>query len=78
MTWENGDLADYAVVSDGLVVNVIVWDGVQDYTPADGLTLVALPYTEDEDGARRYTAGIGWTYRNGEFVDERPEPEPDV
>ena len=78
MTFELG-LADYALVdADGLVVNVIVWDGVQDYTPADGLTLVALPYTEDEDGARRYTAGIGWTFRDGQFVDERPEPEPDV
>ena len=75
MTYEPG-LADYALVdADGLVVSVIVWDGLQDYTPADGLTLVPLPYTDDEDGERRYTAGIGWDYVNGQFVDNRPEPE---
>lgn len=63
----------YAVV-DGtsLVVNVIVWDGVSEYEPGEGLTLVPLPFTEHEDGTRRYTGGIGWDYVDGEFVDNRP------
>ena len=68
----------YAHVKDGLVVNATLWDGVQPFDPGDGVTMVPLPYIVDEDGTRRYTAGIGWTFRDGEFVDERPEPEPDV
>ena len=65
----------YATVANGECVNVIVWDGVQPYDPGEGLTLVPLPFVEDEAGVRRYTAGIGWTYRDGEFVDERPVEE---
>ena len=68
--------AHYAVIDgDGLVTNVIVWDGVSDYSPAEGLTLVPLPFTEDEDGVRRYTGGIGWDFVDGEFVDNRPVEE---
>lgn len=72
---EPENLYGYAHVKDGLVVNVSVWDGVQRYQPGDGVTLVPLPYEDDEDGERRYTAGIGWTYRDGQFVDNRPEPQ---
>ena len=72
------DVRGYAHVVDGLVVNVSLWDGVTEYQPGEGVEMVPLPYTEDEDGTRRYTAGIGWTFRDGQFVDERPEPEPDV
>ena len=68
----------YAVVADGKVVNVVVWDGVSAYDPGEGLELVALPYVEDEDGVRRYQGGIGWTFRDGEFVDERPVEEDDA
>lgn len=65
--------AHYAVVDpDGLVVNTVVWDGVSEFLPGEGLTLVALPYHEDEDGTRRYTGGIGWDFVDGEFVDNRP------
>ena len=76
MTYEP-DLTDYAVVDDAtsLVVNVIVWDGVQPYDPGEGVTLVPLTFEEDEDGVRRYTGGIGWTLRDGVFVDERPVEE---
>ena len=63
----------YAVVDTATnnVVNVVVWDGERDYQPGKGLTLVPMPF-EDEDGVRRYTGGIGWTLRDGEFVDNRP------
>jgi hypothetical protein len=73
---EPENLSDYAHVKDGLVVNVSVWDGVQTYQPSDGVTMVPLPYTADEDGERRYTAGIGWDYVDGQFIDNRPQ-EPD-
>ena len=73
---EPDNLAHYAHLdADGQVVNVSVWDGVQPYTPPDGITMVPLPYTTDEDGTRRYQGGIGWTYRDEEFVDERPVEE---
>lgn len=73
---EPENLRGYAHVVDGLVVNVSAWDGVQEYDPGDGVEMVPLPYTdeEDEEGetVRRYIGGIDWTYRDGEFVDERP------
>ena len=76
---EPDNLYGYAHVdADGMVVNVSVWDGVQPFDPGEGLTLVPLPFEEDEDGVRRYTGGIGWTYRDGVFVDERPVEEFEV
>lgn len=70
----------YAVVANGRVVNVIVWDGVSAYEPGDGLTLAAIPFVDETDEktgepVRRYTGGIGWDYVDGEFVDNRPVPE---
>jgi len=64
----------YAHVRDGVVVNVSLWDGATAFDPGDGVTMVPLPYIEDEDG-KRYTAGIGWDYVDGEFIDNRPDPE---
>ena len=70
---EQATLDHYAHVdSDGLVVNVSVWDALHPYNPGDGITMVPLPYTTDEDGTRRYTGGIGWDYTDGQFVDNRP------
>ena len=71
------DLFDYAVVdADGLVVNVVLWNGEDTgWTPPDGCTLVALPYVTEDDGYRRYTGGIGWTYRDGQFLDEREDED---
>ena len=74
---EPENLRGYAHVLDGVVVNVSVWDGESSYDPGEGVTMVPLPYTTDEDGTPRYQGGIGWTYRDGEFVDERPIEEDD-
>ena len=58
----------YALINaDGLVVNAIVWDGQTDYTPADGLTVVAVP---DDVGA-----GPGWTYDGTNWVAPPVEDE---
>ena len=75
---QHENLRGYAHVRDGIVVNVTVWDGVSKVTRPDDIEVVPLPHVTDEDGSIRYTAGIGWTFRDGQFVDERPEPEPDV
>lgn len=70
---KDNDAYGYAHVDEtGLVVNVLLWDGVQPYTPPDGITMVDLPYTTDEYGTLRYEGGIGWTYADGEFIDNRP------
>jgi hypothetical protein len=65
----------YAHVVDGAVVNVSMWDGVTLFDPGEGVALVPLPYVE-QDGERFYTAGIGWDYADGQFIDNRPT-EPD-
>ncbi|MFX1013868.1 tail fiber assembly protein [Escherichia coli] len=50
-------MANYAVIEDGMVVNVIVWDGVAGL--GDGNQMII----ETVDGC-----GIGWTYAGGEFI----------
>jgi hypothetical protein len=51
----------YALVDvDGLVVNVIVWDGETDYIPDDGLTAVPVP----DD----VVAGPGWTFDGTDWI----------
>jgi hypothetical protein len=60
---------DYAVVLDGKVVNVVVWDGVSDWHPAAATTLVPL--------ADYPNAGIGWDWDGTTFTDNRPVPDDD-
>jgi hypothetical protein len=62
---EPENVKHYAIVQDGVVTNVVVWDGETPYNP-DG-ELVEIP-----EGS---TAGIDWDYIDGEFVDNRPVPE---
>ena len=59
---EPDNLKAYAHIVDGIVVNVSAWDGVAPYEPTE--ELVEIP-----EGT---SAGIGWDYINGEFVDNRP------
>ena len=62
---EPDNLKNYAHIVDGKVVNVSVWDGGAPYTPDE--ELVKIP-----EGS---TAGIGWDYIDGKFVDNRPKTE---
>jgi hypothetical protein len=56
----------YGVLNDtGLVVNVIIWDGVTDFDHDYELVKIGDEY-----------AGIGFRWTGSEFVDERPPPEP--
>jgi len=66
---EPANAKTYAVVVDGKVVNVAVWDGETAWTPERG-EAVEIP-----EGV---SAGIGWDYIDGEFVDNRPQPEEDT
>lgn len=67
----------YAHVVDGKVVNMSIWDGVQEYTPPEGQLMVVVPHHVDDDGEPVITVGIDWDYEDGEFVDNRPA-EPDA
>lgn len=51
----------YAIILNGEVVNVALWDGVTDWQPEGELVQL-------EDGS---PVGPGWTYSDGVFV----EPE---
>ena len=52
----------YALIENGKVVNVIIWDGESD-----------LDFSEDLVEITN-NAGIGWDYADGEFSDNRPKP----
>lgn len=57
----------YAIIENGKVTNVIVWDGVTDFDSS-------MELVEILEGVG---AGIGWDYIDGKFVDNRPQPEPE-
>lgn len=62
------DFNHYALVENGVVVDVIVWDGVSDYPESS--KLVDLSSFDPEPG-------IGWDFDGKKFVDNRPvEPFP--
>ncbi|WP_154825883.1 tail fiber assembly protein [Enterobacter hormaechei] len=54
---------NYAIVINGIVANIIVWDGVNDWKPSEG---EVIPLSDN--------AGIGWGYSDGKFS---PPPEPE-
>ena len=63
---EPENLKNMAHIVDGVVVNVSLWDGKTKWTPAE--EIVEIP-----EGV---SAGIDWDYIDGDFVDNRPQPEP--
>lgn len=52
-------MATYAVIQNGIVANVVEWDGVSQWTQPAGDAVVLIP------GGT--FAGIGSTYANGAF-----------
>lgn len=55
----------YAIIENGTVTNVSLWDGTTEWTPPEGTIAVACP---DE-------VGPGWTYDGTNFI-APPVPEP--
>jgi hypothetical protein len=71
----------YAMVNNqtNKVDNAIAWDGVTEYAPPEGYTLVQVPEPNDTEP----TPGIGWFYIDGAFVEvvassSTPETAPNV
>ena len=55
----------YAVVLNDVVINVVLWDGIADWSPIEG---EAVPLTGN--------AGIGWIYDGVSFSDPNEAPSP--
>lgn len=53
----------YAVVENGLVINVVVWDGKSEWNPESGEAVPCQPQV-----------GIGWLYASSQFS-QPPEPD---
>lgn len=55
----------YAVIENGMVVNVIVWDGEAEFTVPDNQQLINIPDISEQPG-------IGWAYSDGVFTAPLP------
>jgi hypothetical protein len=55
---------NYAIVSNGTVENIVLWDGQSAYNPGTGLTAVSIP-----DGT---TVAIGYAYDGTNFTAPAP------
>lgn len=53
----------YAIIQEGKVVNVIIWDGVSAWAGSENLVEITK------------SGGIGWDYSDGIFTDNRPKTE---
>ncbi|HCN7622239.1 TPA: phage tail protein, partial [Escherichia coli] len=53
--------ASYAVIENGMVVNVIVWDGEAEFTVPDNQQLINISDISEQPG-------IGWVYSDGVFT----------
>ena len=58
----------YAVVKDGQVINVILWDGETEYTPDEDCEIVLAPIE----------VAIGWSYSAGDWSEPEPTPSETV
>lgn len=61
----------YAVIENGMVINVIVWDGKA--SMGWGGNQLAIQILQSGTGTSAPTPGIGWSYENGVFT---PPPSP--
>lgn len=57
----------YAIIENGVVVNVVLWDGDSEWQPPAGTTAVEVTETT---GA----AFVGLPYANGHFTAPTPTP----
>ncbi len=61
-------VSNYAYVENGVVTNVIVWDGVTPYNPGPTVTLVLLPADSP--------VTMGWLYDAGTNTFSAPPDQP--
>lgn len=54
----------WAVISDGIVKNIVAWDGESNWSPPNESDLVIEIYD--------LPVAIGWTYNGSEFINPNP------
>lgn len=54
----------WAIIDDGIVVNVVFWDGESAWSVENESDLIELPPSIDGYS----DPGIGWSYSNGKFL----------
>ena len=57
----------YLVIKEEKVVNIVVWDGVSDWMPPEGTTVLIAPAG----------VGIGWTKSGSNWIEPEPAPAPE-
>lgn len=59
------------------VINISNWDGLSDLSLAGEVVEIPTREVTDGEGTTNIvpTAGIGWDYVDGEFIDNRPREE---
>ena len=60
-------MKEWAVVENGIVVNVVLWDGISEWHAGEDQEVIEVVGDSQ--------AGIGWIYSGGVFV---PPPELEV
>jgi len=59
----------YALIQSGTVQAVVIWDGVAEWIPPDGMTEVDISTINPQPGP-------GWAYSNGVFTPPAAQPIP--
>lgn len=54
----------WAVIEQGMIINIILWNGVDSWEPEIGQHIVELPNSSGED----QQPGIGWFFSEGVFT----------
>jgi hypothetical protein len=60
----------WACIKDGKVEMVVIWDGIQEWSPSENYEMIEL----ETDSF----VGVDWDYNNGKFTDNRPSTEVNI
>ena len=74
----------YSLVENNLVVNNITWDGISEYNPGHGISVIEFPSNISPDIGWSYTDQFyppkpyaSWVWNQEIYNWEAPEPYPD-
>lgn len=69
-------IKQFAHIVGNKVVNMSIWDGQSEWSPKEDVVEVPTVDKVNPETKEILTvalAGIGWSYINGEFIDDRPQ-----
>jgi len=59
------EVKKWACVKTGKVESVVMWDGIQEWPPANDYQMIEV--------SSNSSVGIGWDYDGKNFIDNRPQ-----